>query len=196
MGFNSGFKGLILKTKQYKKIWTAWHWRWRHCDVSKRQCLCVGWQHVKIRKTWIFVSAAVRTTNLAAQNTFRNSARRPDVTVCTYEVYSIGAIYPHTSFCEMVSLLVCNLRTEHPQCLPFPVFDQTVVCFFFSMCDTCVAYSIRSDLLILILYFEAHKLWNSWCNCSYPRIISLDNTQRAHARSQTHLAFKNRASYI
>jgi hypothetical protein len=59
---------------------------------------------------------------------------------------------------------------------------------FFSMCGTCVAYPIRSDLLILILYFEAYKLRNSWCNCSYPRVISPDNTHvHTHADGQTHV---------
>jgi len=127
------------KTKQCKKIWTAWHWRWRHCNVSKRQCLFVGRQHVKIWKNWIFVSAAVRTANLAVQNTFRNSARRPDETVCTYEVHSIGAAYSQTCFFEMVSVLACHLRIEHLKYLPLPVYDRTVNMCFFSVCDTCVA---------------------------------------------------------
>jgi hypothetical protein len=116
---------------------------------------------VKIRKNWIFVSAAVRTANLTVQNTFRNSARRPDETVCTYEVHSIGAAYSQTCFFEMVSVLACHLRIEHLKYLPLPVYDRTVNMCFFSVCDTCVAYPIRSDLLILILYFEAHKLRNS-----------------------------------
>lgn len=120
-----------LKTKQCKKIWTAWRSRWRHCHVSKRQCLFVDWQNVKIRKIWIFVSAAVRTANLAAQNTFLNSAHRPDETVCSCEVHSIGAMYPHTCFFEMVSVLVCHLRTEHLKCLSLSVYDQTVICVSF-----------------------------------------------------------------
>jgi len=130
---------LILKTKQWKKIWNAWHWRWRHCDISKRQCLCVGWQHVKIRKTWIFISAGVRTANLLAQDTFRNAAHRPGLTLCTYEVHSIGVMYPHPRFFETVSVLVCHVRIEHSKYLPPSGFWPDCYMCFFSMCDTCVA---------------------------------------------------------
>ena len=97
-------------------------------------------------------------------------------------------MYPQTCFVEMVSVSVCHLRIEHLKCLPLPVYDQTVICASFLCVITFVAYPICSDLLIPILYFEAHKLRNSWCNCSYPRVISLDDIHvRTHADGQTHV---------
>jgi hypothetical protein len=191
---------LGVRWPTFQRIAEFWSWRRSSSRKSgpldiedegiamfRNVSVCVSVGNVKILKTWIFVSAAVRTANLAAQNTFRNSARRSDVTLCTYEVHSIGAMYPHTFVFEMFSLLVCHLRIEHPKCLPPFGFWPDCYMRFFSMCDTCVACPIRSDLLVLIIYFEAHKLWNSWCNCSYPLVTSLRDTHvHTHADGQTH----------
>jgi hypothetical protein len=44
--------------------WTAWTWRWRHCDPSEYSELLIQWHSITFQKTSIFSNTSVRTSNL------------------------------------------------------------------------------------------------------------------------------------